>query len=423
MFDRRAKNREIFQDTCRQIEESTRLQESIKNSIKNQQLYLQGKIYTYVMKRTRSNKMCDVIVSGKRTFEAAEGYVKAGKRVAVLNFASAINPGGGVVNGSSAQEESLCRCSTLYQCLDIDEMWSQFYEPHRAANNPLYNDDILVTPDVTVFKSDVDWPERLPEDDWYSVDVITCAAPNLRDQSSNEMNPFASNHAAELSRQDYIIIMRERIRQIFITAQTTGADVLILGAFGCGAFRNPPEVVAKLFKEAVDDFGPLFETIEFAVYHTPRKTNNYDSFVNAFNADNAYDLRRFVEEHYRHFDNALAEIKQGKKQSHWMWYIFPQIKGLGHSDISKYYAIKDLEEAKAYIQDPYLGGHMQEICEALLKVRSNIPENVMGYPDDLKLKSSMTLFAMVDPENQIYKRVLDKFFEGQMDDKTLRKIK
>ena len=423
MLDRRTKNQEIFKDTYQAILESERLQESIRNSIKNQQLYLQGKVYTYIMKRKRSDKMCDVVVSGKRTFEAAESYVRAGKRVAVLNFASATNPGGGVINGSSAQEESLCRCSTLYQCLDTDMMWKQFYEPHRAANNPLYNNDILVTPDVIVFKSDGDWPERMPEEDWYNVDVITCAAPNLRNHPSNEMNPFAGDQAAELNRQEYIILMRQRISQIFVAAQTTGADVLILGAFGCGAFRNPPEVVAKLFKEAVDDFGPLFETIEFAVYHTPRETNNYDSFVNAFNAEKTYDLSRFVEEHYKYFDIALAEIKHGKKQSHWMWYIFPQIKGLGHSDMSKYFAIKNLDEAKAYIQDPYLGRHMQEICEALLKVRSNIPENVMGYPDDLKLKSSMTLFAKADPENPIYKKVLDKFFEGQMDDKTLRKIK
>ena len=283
MLDRRTKNQEIFKDTCQAILESERLQGSIRNSIKNQQLYLQGKVYTYIMKRKRSDKMCDVVVSGKRTFEAAESYVRAGKRVAVLNFASATNPGGGVVNGSSAQEESLCRCSTLYQCLDTDMMWKQFYEPHRAANNPLYNNDILVTLDVTVFKSDGDWPERMPEEDWYNVDVITCAAPNLRNHPSNEMNPFAGDQAAELDRQEYIIVMRRRISQIFVAAQTTGADVLILGAFGCGAFRNPPEVVAKLFKEAVDGFGPLFETIEFAVYHTPRETNNYDSFVNAFN--------------------------------------------------------------------------------------------------------------------------------------------
>ena len=100
VLDRRTKNQEIFKDTCQAILESERLQGSIRNSIKNQQLYLQGKVYTYIMKRKRSDKMCDVVVSGKRTLEAAESYVRAGKRVAVLNFASATNPGGGVVNGS-----------------------------------------------------------------------------------------------------------------------------------------------------------------------------------------------------------------------------------------------------------------------------------------------------------------------------------
>ena len=282
MLDRREKNRKIFEDTCQAMLESRRLQESIENSINNQTLYLQEKACTCDIKCKKSDKMCDVVVSGKRTFEAAESYARAGKRVAVLNFASATNPGGGVVNGSSAQEESLCRCSTLYLCLDTDMMWDHFYKPHRTANNPIYNDDILVTPDVTVFKSDTDWPERLPEEDWYNVDVITCAAPNLREQPSNKMNPYAGDQAAVLSRQEYTDIMCERIRRVFEAAQTTEADVLILGAFGCGAFRNPPEIVARLFKEATGQYGSSFETIEFAVFHTSRETNNYDAFVKAF---------------------------------------------------------------------------------------------------------------------------------------------
>ena len=140
------------------------------------------------------------------------------------------------------------------------------------------------------------------------------------------------------------------------------------------------------------------------------------------NAGKSYDLHRFTEAHVDDFGKALAEIKQGRKQSHWMWYIFPQIDGLGHSDIAIHFAIKSLDEARAYIRDPYLGSHMQEICEALLAVHSNDPEYVMGYPDDLKLKSSMTLFAMADPDNPIYRMVLDKFFEGKMDDETLRRL-
>lgn len=106
-----------------------------------------------------------------------------------------------------------------------------------------------------------------------------------------------------------------------------------------------------------------------------------------------------------------------------MWYIFPQIKGLGHSEIAEYYAIEDLDEAKAYLDEPVLTAHMQEICEALLENESNNAEEVMGWPDDLKLRSSMTLFAAADPANDIYQEVLDKFFEGKPDEKTLELLR
>lgn len=282
MFDRRAKNIEIFEDTCNLIKESKKLQEGIEYSVENQKLYLQGKDYSYEVKREKADKPAKVVVSGKRTFEAAEPYVKAGSKVCVLNFASATNPGGGVTHGSSAQEEALCRCSTLYQCLDNEMLWKNFYKPHRQADNPLYNDDILHTPDVWVCKSDINFPERLKESEWYQVDVLTCAAPNLRKEPSNIMNPSAGSSSAVINENEYRKLMKSRIYKIFTVAQTTEADVLILGAFGCGAFRNPPEVVAELFREAVDEYKYYFDTIEFAVYHTERETKNYDAFKKAF---------------------------------------------------------------------------------------------------------------------------------------------
>lgn len=137
----------------------------------------------------------------------------------------------------------------------------------------------------------------------------------------------------------------------------------------------------------------------------------------------AYNIKRFVDAHQRSYSLALEEIRAGYKVSHWMWYIFPQIRGLGYSEIAEYYAIEDLDEAKAYLQEPVLAAHMQEICEALLENESGNAEEVMGWPDDLKLRSSMTLFAAADPENKIYQRVLDKFFEGKPDEKTLQLLR
>ena len=131
------------------------------------------------------------------------------------------------------------------------------------------------------------------------------------------------------------------------------------------------------------------------------------------------DLSRFVEAHDRSYSRALEEIREGRKQSHWMWYIFPQIVGLGLNSTSRFYAIADLEEARAYMQHPMLGAHMIEICGVLLGLSANDAEDVMGYPDDLKLRSSMTLFSQAVPSVKIFQQVLDKYFDGKMDQKTL----
>lgn len=133
----------------------------------------------------------------------------------------------------------------------------------------------------------------------------------------------------------------------------------------------------------------------------------------------AYDLERFLKAQKMDYDTALAEIRSGQKRSHWIWYIFPQILGLGRSEIAVYYSIKDRGEAVAYMQDPVLREHLLEISEALLKLQSNDPLRVMGFPDNLKLKSSMTLFAEVAPEYSVFQKVLDKYFGGEKDLRTL----
>ena len=170
--------------------------------------------------------MNKVIISKKRTLEAAKEYY--GKKVAVLNFADAITPGGAVLYGASTQEEAICRCSTLYESISKDIMLKQFYHPHRKLDS-FYNDDIIYTPDVVVFKEDTSEAKVLPREEWYLGDVITCAAPYL-------------------------------------------------GAFGCGAFANPPEIVAKVFKEALVEYEQYFDTVEFAAYCAEEETRNYKVF-------------------------------------------------------------------------------------------------------------------------------------------------
>lgn len=131
------------------------------------------------------------------------------------------------------------------------------------------------------------------------------------------------------------------------------------------------------------------------------------------------NLARFIKAQDSDYKTALAEIKSGHKRSCWMWYIFPQIQGLGSSGTAMYYAIEDYEEAKAYIENAVTNAHLREISEALLQLESDDATKVMGWPDDLKLRSSMTLFALAAKENEVFRRVLDKFFDGKLDAQTV----
>ena len=135
------------------------------------------------------------------------------------------------------------------------------------------------------------------------------------------------------------------------------------------------------------------------------------------------DLSRFIKAQERTHASALRELQGGYKSSHWSWWEIPQIIGLGMTSTSRAYAIRDLAEAKAYLKEDTLRTHLLELCEALLSLDTNDVEYVMGYPDDLKLRSCMTLFQAADPGCGIFQAVLDKYFGGKPDDKTLRILK
>lgn len=122
-----------------------------------------------------------------------------------------------------------------------------------------------------------------------------------------------------------------------------------------------------------------------------------------------YDLNRFLTAQSRDYTTALREIRSGRKRSHWIWYIFPQVAGLGMSSTSQYYAISGLDEARAYLREPTLRAHLLEVSNALLELDESDPSAVFGFPDDLKLRSSMTLFAAAAPDEPVFAAVLDKF--------------
>lgn len=278
----REKNIEIFEDTKRLVEENGKIKASVAKSIAGQKVYC-GSEWTLSDVSTdalANAEPAKIVASKKRTLAAAAGY--KGKKVAVHNFASATNPGGGVTRGSNAQEECICRCTGLYFCLSTPKMMQAFYYPHRNAHNPLYNDDVIFTPGVTVFKTDTESPTLMDEKDWYDVDVITCAAPNLREQPGNRFNPGNGERPTKVTDRDVFEIHKKRLRRILDAAALNGAEVVILGAFGCGAFQNKPEIVARAAKEVVADYMYLFKTIEFAVYCSPRDDTNYQVFKRVF---------------------------------------------------------------------------------------------------------------------------------------------
>ncbi|MER2997135.1 DUF1810 domain-containing protein [Pontibacter populi] len=133
-----------------------------------------------------------------------------------------------------------------------------------------------------------------------------------------------------------------------------------------------------------------------------------------------YNLNRFLEAQESTYHTALSEIRNGRKRSHWMWFIFPQVAGLGFSETSRFYAIKSKAEAIAYLNHPVLGKRLTEITEALLTLEGKSANQIFGSPDDVKLKSSMTLFNALSSDNPLFKQVLAKYFKGEKDAKTLQ---
>lgn len=250
MYNFRKINHEVMCDTMHQYENVPELITAVRESVERQYMLAQEDCIDITPVNHSETKY---VVSGKRSFEAAKGY--KGKKIAVLNFANNHSVGGSPFS-AGAQEESLCRCSTLYPCLLA--MKSVFYDKHRQQYenheiNYMGNDDLIYTPDVIVFKTDERTdpirPELMPKDEWYKVDIITCAAPELW-------------HGNQIP-HDYAQQIHQRIKRILDVAAKEGVEVLILGKWGCGAFKNPLDVVAKTFMNLLKNYD--FKNVEFAL--------------------------------------------------------------------------------------------------------------------------------------------------------------
>ena len=274
----------VFDDTTRFY--ADHLQEANTSLRENTIVYSEDIVIPerHLLQKHTTCSLDNVTVTKNRTFEAARLLSKEfpTKAIAVLNFASATNPGGGVLKGSSAQEECLCRASNLYESLISPTALDNFYIPNKTLANPIHTDRIIYSPRVTVFKTDDKEYKLLPKEDWYEVGVITCAAPNLREKPCNQFNQDCGDRVV-LSDKELYDIHVSRAKHIFEVAIHHNIKVLVLGAFGCGAFKNDPAIVAKAYYDVLKEYyGVEFDRVEFAVYCLPQDDTNYKIFKDTF---------------------------------------------------------------------------------------------------------------------------------------------
>ncbi len=296
-------NVETFFDTQQHIKDNLDLAQRTQNSIFNTKIYDEG----FISKKSPYYEHSNITFQESLSLIPIRVFADSDKRTAILNFANPVEPGGGVLCGANAQEEYLCRASNLYNCLNCYQA-KPWYEYHKSILDKnqfhsmfLATDRIIYSKDITIIRKDVGYqPDNLKPfyqeytDDWLQADIITCAAPFFRDSKYT------------LPNGDLEQIFIRRIKNIFETAIENKVQLLVLGAFGCGAFHNPPTVVASAFRQVLLDnrYFHAFENVIFAVKRTGEFCENIEAFEMAFSqfpSDNEYVIsternkRRFFE--------------------------------------------------------------------------------------------------------------------------------
>lgn len=265
---------EVFNDTLAWIKSDPALSAAVAGAKARTHVYTETEYPAF----DRPELPLDVRVTAHRSFESAGILTKElpGKRIAVMNFANALHPGGGVSSGSNAQEECLCRASTLYPLLYRRSLREPFYQYHKNLGDCRASDRLIYTPGVVVCKTDEALPRRMAREDWYTVDVITVAAPDLRENESAHC--ALPGKPIRMSAAEQFGCHVKRAIHVLTAAAAEGANALVLGAFGCGAFRNDPETVARAWNTALEVFPHVFTRVEFAVYCAPWDDTNYRIF-------------------------------------------------------------------------------------------------------------------------------------------------
>ncbi len=254
---------ECFRDTQRMVKENRALRRATRSMQAGTLLYLPG--YEAISPVLRSQG-APLRVLGDTTFHCAQAFSDRG-RTAVLNFANAYNPGGGVLHGAMAQEECLCRSSNLYFALTLPYLLRNYYKHNARTIGDLGTDSVIYSPGVTVFKSDDPVPMPIPVP--FQVDVLTCAAPYV---DPDRRKPIPREKLGEA--------LTGRIRNILEVASAHEVEFLVLGAFGCGAFNNPPELVARVFRALLREerMADRFREVVFAIKPGGASENNLRVF-------------------------------------------------------------------------------------------------------------------------------------------------
>ena len=271
---------EVFQDTMAWINADRDLSDSVDKAKAATKVYYENDYPSFDIQKELERT--EITVSGDRSYQAAMRLSKEmpGSKIAVMNFANAFHAGGGVTNGSSAQEECLCRTSTLYPLIYRKMLRDTYYQHHYDLGTPKASDSLIYIEGVVICKTDEDLPKRMPKEDWVTVDVITIAAPDLRTKSN--VHAELVGGGSYMNNAELFGYHVKRAIHMLTVAAAKKADVLVLGAFGCGAFQNDPEVVARAYKVALSEFPKMFKRIEFAVYCPPGGSRNYEVFKKYF---------------------------------------------------------------------------------------------------------------------------------------------
>ena len=373
----------VFQDTMEWIENDPVLSASVTEAKKNTTVFYEDDYPDFNASKQRENA---IAVTGDRSYQAAMRLHRQNPeaKIAVMNFANAFHAGGGVTKGSRAQEECLCRTSTLYPLLYRRTLRDSFYKHHHDLNTPKASDSLIYTEGVIICKTDEDLPERMPQENWVTVDVITIAAPDLR-TSSNIHAPLV-NGGTYMNNAELFGYHVKRAIHMLTCAAAKGADILVLGAFGCGAFQNDPEVVARAYKVALQEFPKVFKRIEFAIYCPPGGSHNYEVFSRIFR------------------DEAVSDYSSSKFSS--LTRLLDDLEG------DEYGTVHISEGHKGTAEDPHEMPYIlySETAHNLIKAtyefaRNNPEYDLLNYTETLEA-NGITDIDGVNPEGMDAKLVL-----------------